>query len=115
MTLPVCSCCPDSPVAASEVLDGEWHLQVETRREPTGCPTCGAVARVKDRRTVTVRDLPASGVPVVVRWCKRVSLPLGLDPAKERRPYRVWWTGRWLARVWDLRRMSGFDTSPIHR
>jgi hypothetical protein len=31
------------------------------------------------------------------------------------RPYRVWWTGRWLARVWDLRRMSGFDTSPIHR
>jgi transposase len=63
---------PGFRVVAGELLDGEWHLQVETRREPTGCPTCGAVARVKDRRTVTVRDLPAGGVPVVVRWCKRV-------------------------------------------
>jgi transposase len=63
---------PGFGVAASELLDGEWHLQVETPREPTGCPSCGAVARVKDRRTGTVRDLPAGGVPVVLRWCKRV-------------------------------------------
>ena len=58
---------PGFRVVSSEVLEGEWHLLVETRREPTGCPTCGAVARVKDRRTVQVRDLPAGGVPVVVR------------------------------------------------
>lgn len=30
------------------------------------------MARVKDRRTVTVRDLPAAGVPVVIRWRKRI-------------------------------------------
>ena len=63
---------PGFRVVSSDVLDDEWHLLVETRREPTGCPTCGAVARVKDRRTVTVRDLPAGGVPVVLRWCKRI-------------------------------------------
>jgi transposase len=33
---------------------------------------CGAVAVVKDRRTVTVRDLPIAGVPVLLRWRKRV-------------------------------------------
>ncbi len=27
---------PGFRVVASEVLDGEWHLQVETPREPTG-------------------------------------------------------------------------------
>ena len=31
-------------VLSSDVLDDEWHLLVETRREPTSCPTCGAVA-----------------------------------------------------------------------
>ena len=33
----------------SEVVDGELRVLVQTRREPAGCPGCGAVARVKDR------------------------------------------------------------------
>ena len=37
-----------------------------------GVRECGAVATVKDRREVTVRDLPVAGVPVVIRWRKRV-------------------------------------------
>ena len=45
---------------------------VETPRELVGCPVCGAVASVKDRRTVTVRDLPVGGTPVIIRWRKRV-------------------------------------------
>ena len=44
----------------------------QTPRDLVGCGECGAVARVKDRRTVTVRDLPAAGVPVVIRWRKRI-------------------------------------------
>ena len=47
-------------------------LTVQTPRQPVGCPVCGAVAHVKDRRTVTVRDLPMGGVPVILRWRKRV-------------------------------------------
>ena len=31
---------PGFRVVSSDVLDDEWHLLVETRREPTGCPTC---------------------------------------------------------------------------
>jgi transposase len=53
-------------------VDGEQHVLVETERVPVGCPSCGAVARVKDRRTVTVRDLPVAETPRVLRWRKRV-------------------------------------------
>jgi transposase len=54
------------------MVDGEWYVGIETPRDLVGCGECGAVARVKDRRTVTVRDLPAAGVPVVIRWRKRI-------------------------------------------
>ena len=72
MTLPAVFVLPGFRVVASEVVDGELDLLVETPRELVGCPVCGAVARVKDRRTVTVRDLPAGGMPVIIRWRKRV-------------------------------------------
>lgn len=49
------------------------HVGIETPRDLVGCDECGAVARVEDRRTVTVRDLSAAGVPVVMRWRKRSS------------------------------------------
>jgi transposase len=54
------------------VVDGEQHVLMETARELVGCPECGAVARVKDRRTVTVRDLPVAEVGRVLRWRKRI-------------------------------------------
>ena len=49
---------PGFQVLSAENVDGEWHLGVQTPRELVGCGECGAVARVKDRRPVTVRDLP---------------------------------------------------------
>ena len=63
---------PGFEVLSTEMVDGEWHVGIETPRDLVGCVECGAVARVKDRRTVTVRDLPAAGVPVAIRWRKRI-------------------------------------------
>src|SRR6478672_501321 len=63
---------PGFEVLSTEMIDGEWHVGIATPRDLVGCAECGAVARVKDRRTVTVRDLPAAGVPVVIRWRKRI-------------------------------------------
>ena len=63
---------PGFEVCSTEMVDGEWYVGIETLRDLVGCGECGAVARVKDRRTVTVRDLPAAGVPVVIRWRKRI-------------------------------------------
>jgi hypothetical protein len=57
---------PGFEVLSTEMVDGEWHVGIETPRDLVGCGGCGAVARVKDRRTVTVRDLPSGGVPVVI-------------------------------------------------
>lgn len=39
----------------SDVLDKELVLTVGTPRHSVGCPAYGAVARLKDRREVTVR------------------------------------------------------------
>ena len=63
---------PGFRVLATELKDGELTLLLETPRDLVGCPVCGAVARVKDRRTVTVRDLPTGGTPVIIRWRKRI-------------------------------------------
>jgi transposase len=63
---------PGFEVLSTEMIDGEWHISIATPRDLVGCAECGAVALVKDRRTVTVRDLPAAGVPVVIRWRKRI-------------------------------------------
>jgi transposase len=63
---------PGFEVLGAEKTSGEWHVVVQLPRELVGCPVCGAVAVVKDRRTVTVRDLPVAGVPVRICWRKRV-------------------------------------------
>ena len=49
---------PGFEVLAAEKTANEWHVVVQLPRDLVGCALCGAVAVVKDRRTVTVRDLP---------------------------------------------------------
>ena len=63
---------PGFQVLDTEKTAGEWNLLVELPRDLVGCALCGAVARVKDRRTVLVRDLPIADTPVLLRWRKRV-------------------------------------------
>jgi transposase len=59
-------------VLATEVAGGEWRLVVQTTAEFVGCPGCGVRAQAHGRRTVSVRDLPAGGRPVVLCWRKRI-------------------------------------------
>ncbi len=58
-------------LAVSEV-DGELEQAIETTADLVGCPECGAVAMLHDRRPTWVRDLPAGGRPVTLVWAKRV-------------------------------------------
>ncbi|MGH9083288.1 MAG: transposase family protein [Acidimicrobiales bacterium] len=51
--------------------DGEARIHVETKASPVGCPTCGVVARVKDRSQVELVDLPMFGRSVRLVWHKR--------------------------------------------
>lgn len=54
-------------------VDGELHVEVQTpERQRVGCHGCGVRAESKGRRAVRVRDVPASGRPVVVVWRKRL-------------------------------------------
>lgn len=52
--------------------DDELEYAIETTEAVTGCPICGVVARLHDRRRTDVRDLPAGGRPVTLVWLKRV-------------------------------------------
>jgi transposase len=52
--------------------DGEIEYAIETTEAVVGCPDCGVLARLRDRRRTDVRDLPASGRPVTLVWIKRV-------------------------------------------
>ena len=52
-----------------EVVVPEVHVELE--REVVGCPTCGVVAVVKDRRLVTMVDLTMVGRNFVLVWNKR--------------------------------------------
>jgi transposase len=52
--------------------DGEIEYAIETIEAVVGCPDCGVLARLHDRRRTDVRDLPASGRPVTLVWIKRV-------------------------------------------
>jgi len=47
-------------------------VRVETTVDRLACPGCGALARSKGRRWVTVRDLPWGERPVTLRWWKRL-------------------------------------------
>jgi transposase len=59
-------------VLAAAAAGGELELLVQTTADLVGCPSCGAVARAKDRRPTWVRDLPVAGRPVVLCWVKRI-------------------------------------------
>jgi hypothetical protein len=58
-------------LAVSE-LGGEVEQAIETTEPVVGCPRCGVLARLHDRRPVRVRDLPAAGRAVTLIWVKRV-------------------------------------------
>ena len=79
-------------LVSTEELGGELITTIETTEVVSGCPECGTVARPKDRRTVTLRDLPAGGRSVRLPWRKRIwSCP---DPDG---PKRTWTERSWLA------------------
>ncbi len=47
-------------LAVSE-YDDQLEYAIETTERVTGCPECGVLARLDDRRRTDVRDLPAGG------------------------------------------------------
>ena len=73
-------------------VDGELEYLVETTDMVVGCPTCGTLARPKDRRAVLLRDLAHGDRPVRVRWRKRVWSCVDADCAT-----KTWTEQSWLA------------------
>ena len=82
----------DFRVIGSEELDGELVNVIETVATWARCSRCGQPARAKDRRTVTLRDLPAGTRPVVLRWRKRT-----WACANRRCSVKTWTERSWLA------------------
>jgi hypothetical protein len=56
---------PGFVVLAVSEVDGELEKAIETTADLVGCPECGAVAPLYDRRPCWVRDLPVGGRPVL--------------------------------------------------
>ena len=52
--------------------DREVEYAIETTTAVGWCPTCGARARLHNRRPTWVRDLPAGHRAVTLVWIKRV-------------------------------------------
>src|SRR5215212_2075979 len=52
--------------------DGEVEYAIETTARVGWCPTCGAQARLHNRRPTWVRDLPAGDRAVTLVWVKRI-------------------------------------------
>ena len=52
--------------------DGEVEYAIETTARAGWCPTCGAQARLHNRRPTWVRDLPAGDRAVTLVWVKRI-------------------------------------------
>jgi len=63
---------PGFVVLAMSDYDGELEQAIETTADLVGCPECGVVAELHDRRPCSVRDLPSGGRPVALVWVKRV-------------------------------------------
>jgi transposase len=59
-------------VLAVGEVGGEVELLIETTDSVTGCPVCGVVAVLHDRKPRLVRDLPLGGRPAVLVWFKPV-------------------------------------------
>ncbi|MGH9029566.1 MAG: ISL3 family transposase [Acidimicrobiales bacterium] len=49
----------------------ELLVGIETVRRAAGCPSCGVIARTKDRLRVVIRDLPCFDRRVKLVWSKR--------------------------------------------
>lgn len=62
---------PGFRVTAVTEEGDELVVGIETIRQAAGCPSCGVIARTKDRLRVVVRDLPAFGRRVKLVWSKR--------------------------------------------
>ena len=74
---------PGFVVLAVSEIEGELEQAIETTADLVGCPSCGAVAELHDRRPSWVRDLPTGGRPVTVVWVKRVwRCPQALCPKR---------------------------------
>jgi hypothetical protein len=63
---------PGFVVLAAGEYGGELELLIETTASVTGCPPCGVVATLHDRKPRWVRDLPCGGRPVLLVWFERV-------------------------------------------
>jgi len=63
---------PGFAVLAVAEVGGEVELLIETTESVAGCPVCGVVAVLHDRKPRWVRDLPVGGRPAVLVWFKRV-------------------------------------------
>ena len=71
---------PEVNVLGIEDIEaGPLHVRIETRMTTAGCPTCGVVAKPKDRRQVVLVDLPAFGRATRLVWLKRRWLCLDPD------------------------------------
>lgn len=62
---------PDMVVLDAVEVDGTLRITAELRPSVVGCPSCGVVAWVKDRRDVEFVDLPMGGRPTRLIWRKR--------------------------------------------
>ena len=59
---------PDGVILDVEDVPGAaLRVHVELARSVQGCPVCGVIAHVKDRRRVELVDLSMAGRPM--RWC----------------------------------------------
>ena len=63
---------PDVHVLAVERGARQFTVVVETVPPLVGCPSCAVLATGHGRRKVLLHDLPCAGVPVRVRWRKRI-------------------------------------------
>jgi hypothetical protein len=59
-------------VLAVSEREGELEQAVETTADLVGCPSCGAVAELHDRRPSWVRDLPTGGRALSTCWVSSV-------------------------------------------
>jgi transposase len=66
-------------LGAEDGLGGEARIHIETKASLAGCPTCGAIARVKDRSRVELVDLPMFGRLARLVWHKRRWVCAGAD------------------------------------
>lgn len=61
---------PDVHVIGIEEQRSALTIHVRSRRSRPGCPECGVLAHLKDRRIVTYVDLPCFGKSTTLAWHK---------------------------------------------